>query len=280
MPMLSIVIPNYNYGRFADRFFSSIAAQSMTLEKVELIFVDDGSSDNSLEQARQWAERISCERFEILTPSRSGKPGLVRNHGLERAKGELLLCIDPDDVLHPDFLSSCVEAFEENGNVDIVYTDYFENSTEGSREIRLPDFNKAHLRTQNALPPAAMYRRTLWDSGTRYRENTEYEDWDYWVQCQMSGAGFLRIPRSLYTYEIHDMNYSHHAVENDGQAKARIVLNNPAFFHPMVLEWAIGHLRNRLHSQAFQRGYIPRPEDIKTLLKCIEQKVIKSTTPS
>ena len=276
MSMLSIVIPNYNYGRFADQFFGSIAAQSMALDNVEIVFVDDGSTDDSLEQARKWAKEISCQHFEIITPPRSGKPGLVRNYGLERAKGDFLLCLDPDDSLHPEYLTTCVEALEKYA-VDLVYTDYFEKRLDGVGEVRLPDFNQSLLRTQNALPPAALYRRKLWDIGVRYRDNTEYEDWDFWIQCLMSGAKFLHIPRSLYNYELHDANYSHHAVKNDGPAKARIVLNNLTFFHPQVQEWATGLLRNRLHSQAFQRGYIPRPTDIKSLLKDIEQKVLSST---
>ena len=276
MITLSIVIPNYNYGRFADRFFGSLGAQTMALDTVEIVFVDDGSSDNSLEQAHAWAQRLSCSCFEILTPVRCGKPGPVRNVGLESATGELLLCLDPDDTLHPEYLATCVKALGNNPDVDLVYTDYCEQSAEGLREIELPAFNQGHLRTQNTIPPAAMYRRALWDGGARYRDNTEYEDWDFWIQCQMAGARFMRISRALYDYAVHDANFSLHAVENDGSAKAHIVQNNPDFFHPLVLEWASGYLRGRLHSQAFQRGYIPRPTDIRKLLKDVEQRVLGS----
>lgn len=280
MSTLSIVIPNYNYGRFADRFFGSIAAQTMPLDGVEILFVDDGSTDDSLEQARIWAQRIACQRFEILTPPRCGKPGPVRNVGLGAAMGDLLLSLDPDDALHSEYLSVCVTALDGNSDVDLVYTDYTENSPDGSREVQAPEFNPAHLRTQNVIPPTAMYRRTLWDGGVRYRDNTEYEDWDYWIQCQMAGARFMRIPRTLYEYEIHDANYSRHAVANDGNAKARIVMNNPDFFHPEVQQWAAGHLRGRLHSQALQRGYIPRPVDVKQLLKEVEKRVLNPAKPS
>ncbi|SMF04355.1 glycosyltransferase family 2 protein [Desulfovibrio gilichinskyi] len=270
MTLLSIIIPNYNYGRFADRFFRSVIAQTMDLQSVEILFVDDGSTDDSIKQAQKWAEKIECDKFEILTPPRTGKPGLVRNYGLERAKGDSLICIDHDDILHPEFLSTCLETLNNNPEIGFVYTDYLENSLEGAREVHLPKFCKAHLRTQNTLSPSAMYRRELWDSGIRYRANTAYEDWDYWVQCLMTGAAFQLIPKVLYNYEVHGNNFSIGAVKDDGVAKAQIVLNNPSFFHPMVVHWAEDHLRGRVYAAAFQRGCIPRPEDIKALLNKIE----------
>ncbi|OEU65052.1 MAG: family 2 glycosyl transferase [Desulfovibrio sp. S3730MH75] len=266
MALLSIVVPNYNYGRFADRFFGSIVAQTMGLNDVEIIFVDDGSDDDSLQLARKWADKIQCKRFEILTPDRCGKPGPVRNYGLERAEGRYLICLDPDDSLEPDFLSACIDTLEQNPELDLVYTDYNENSQDSSRIVNLPKFSPAHLRSQNTISPSALYRRKLWDGGVRYRDNTSYEDWDFWVQCLVVGAKFQLIPQVLYNYELHGTNFSLQAVKSDGTAKAQIVLNNPTFFSSIVYEWAGAHMRGRLHASAFQRGCIPRPTDIKALL--------------
>ncbi|WP_031480274.1 glycosyltransferase family 2 protein [Maridesulfovibrio frigidus] len=266
MALLSIVVPNYNYGRFADRFFGSIVAQKMDLNEVEIIFVDDGSDDDSLQFAHKWADKIQCKRFEILTPARCGKPGPVRNYGLERAEGRYLICLDPDDYLEPEFLSSCIETLEQNPELDLVYTDYKENSQDSSRIVNLPKFSPAHLRSQNTIAPSALYRSKLWDGGVRYRDNTLYEDWDFWVQCLVAGAKFQLIPQVLYNYEVHGANFSLQAVKSDGAAKAQIVLNNPTFFNSIVYEWAGAHLRGRLHASAFQRGCIPRPIDIKALL--------------
>lgn len=270
---LSIIVPNYEYGDFADRFFGSIAGQTLDLDQVEIVFVDDGSRDNSLEQANRWARQLPCARFLILTPPRTGKPGLVRNHGLGHASGELLLCFDPDDALLPGYLERCVNTLLHDTSIDVVYTDYREVGIDAGRDVRLPDFKRGLLRTQNALPSSAMIRRSLWDSGVRFRDNTEYEDWDFWVQCQMAGAAFHRIPEVLFEYTLHDKNFSHHAVRHDGHAKARIVLNNPDFFHPEVRRWADSYLRGRLHGQAMQRGYIPTPADVRKLLMDVETRV-------
>ncbi|BCS88563.1 glycosyltransferase family 2 protein [Pseudodesulfovibrio sediminis] len=278
MTLLSIVVPNHDYGRFADRFFGSIAAQSLPLDAVEVLFIDDGSTDDSVEKARQWSKRLSCHHFAIEAVDRIGRPGAVRNLGLSRATGEYLISLDPDDTLHPDFLATCIATLDANPDIHLVYTDYVEHTGETSREVRLPKFNQGHLRMQNTLPPVALYRREIWDAGVRYRENTDYEDWDFWVQCLMTGARFHHIPVPRYNYQLHGDNFSNQAQKNDGLAKALIVLNNPAFFHPLVREWADGYMRGRLHSQAFQRGHIPTPDDVRALLRTVEDTVLQAST--
>lgn len=271
MTLLSIIIPNYNYGHYAERLFNSLMEQSMPLDDVEIIFVDDGSTDQSLEKARHWSAAINCRKFEILTPMHSGKPGMVRNAGLERAQGEYLMSLDPDDTLKPGYLSACMEIFEDDSSAGLVFTDYIERSSIGERIVSLPDFHPSYLRTQNPISPTAIYKRQFFDRGARYRSNIMYEDWDYWIQMLMLGASFRHIPTALYNYEIHDNNFSLKAVRDDGPSKARIVLNNEEFFHPVVRDWAKDHLRNRIHAPAFPRGLIPRPEDIRKLLLKIDK---------
>lgn len=272
MPSVSIIIPNYNYGHFADQFFTALCAQTMPLSDIEIIFVDDGSDDDSIERAQKWSQRIQCHRFAIETPPRIGKPGPVRNHGLSMAKGNYLLTLDPDDIIHPDFIKNGTDLLNSDATIDLVYTDYREIHPNSIHEIQLPKYTPAQLRTQNPLPPTALYRRKLWDAGIRYRDNTAYEDWDYWIQCAMKKAQFTHLPQTLYDYRRHDSSYSKYAIPQDGPAKAQIVLNNPDFFHHFVIGWAQDFFRGRLHAQPFRRGYIPGPNDVQALLKLIEKK--------
>ncbi len=270
MCLISIVIPNYNYGRFADRFFSSLAAQTFSLADVQILFVDDGSTDDSMEQAVKWSGRLECASFEILTPARSGRPGPVRNYGLERARGEYLCCLDPDDTFHPEFLESCLDVLRRNSGGHIVYTDYLEKSSENSREVFLPEFKPVYLRTQNVIPSATVFHRKVWDSGARYPANTAYEDWDFWIQCVLGGFRFRHISGVRYTYERHEAGFTGLAEQEDGRAKAQIVLNNPEFFHPTVVCWAHDFFRGRPYAPAFSRGRIPSPEDVVKVLKLFE----------
>ena len=278
MPILSVVIPNHDYGRFADRLFGSLAAQTCGLRDVEIVFVDDASRDDSVARARAWAGRLDCARFRIERLPRQGRPGPVRNHGLALTTGRYLFCLDPDDALRPEFMDRCVRVLEADARLGGVYPDYFEVAPEWTRSVGLPDFNQGLLRMQNILPTTAVYRRELWDAGVRYRDNTDYEDWDYWIQCVRLGARFRRLPMPLYDYHFHDGNFSYHAEKNDGPAKAAIVLNNPGFFHPLVEQWARDLKRGRLHSQPFQRGHIPAPDDVRELLKAVEGRVLSAAS--
>lgn len=271
MTLLSIVIPNYNYGHFLERLFASIATQKFPLEQAEIIFVDDGSTDNSIEKAGLWAERLDCSGFKIMVADHSGRPGIVRNYGLQEARGQYLLTIDPDDYLEPEYISCCVDILEKNNSVGLVYTNYYEQTSAGRKELLLPDFSAADMRSQNILPPTAVYRRDYFDMGARYRDNTLYEDWDYWIQLLMLGAVFHHLRRPLYNYLVHEKSFSSQAIKDDGPSKAKIVLNNPDFFNSTVRTWASDHLRKRNYAPSFQRGIIPRPQDITSLLMTIEK---------
>jgi glycosyltransferase involved in cell wall biosynthesis len=271
MTLISIVIPNYNYAHFLERLFGSLASQNFPLEQAEIIFVDDGSTDNSIEKAYSWTDRLNCSEFRIISADHCGKPGIVRNRGLFESRGKYLLTLDPDDSLEPEYISSCVEVLEKDNSADLVYTNYYKQSSAGRKELLLPDFSAADMRSQNLLPPTAIYRREYFNMGARYRDNTLYEDWDYWIQLLMLGAKFHHIRKPLYNYLVHENSFSAAAVKDDGPSKAKIVLNNPDFFNNTVRTWASDHLRNRNYAPSFQRGIIPRPQDITRLLMTIEK---------
>ncbi len=103
-PRISVVVANHNYGRFLDRFFGALAAQTFPPDAVEVVFVDDASSDDSRERARRWQADGPWTAFRVLALPRVGRPGPVRNAGAQAARGPFLLFCDPDDYLAPDFL--------------------------------------------------------------------------------------------------------------------------------------------------------------------------------
>lgn len=103
-PQISVVVANHNYGRFLDRFFGALAAQTFAPDAVEVVFVDDASNDDSRERARRWQADGPWAAFRVLALPRVGRPGPVRNAGAQAAHGPFLLFCDPDDYLAPDFL--------------------------------------------------------------------------------------------------------------------------------------------------------------------------------
>lgn len=92
MPKISIVLPVYNVEKYLPECIESLVNQ--TLNDLEFIFIDDGSTDNSLQIIQDYAKNDS--RFVIISQKNQG-PGIARNMGLKLAKGEYVTCLDPDD---------------------------------------------------------------------------------------------------------------------------------------------------------------------------------------
>lgn len=105
-PNISIIIPVYNVEAYLADCLDSILAQ--TFESFEVILVDDGSTDGSPAIAQKYAdahsEQICYYRKE------NGGPGLARNFGISKAKGDYLMFVDSDDIVDPEMLTDLYES--------------------------------------------------------------------------------------------------------------------------------------------------------------------------
>lgn len=96
---VSVIIPIFNEGAFLSQTLERVTNQ--TLREIEIICVDDGSTDDSLEILKKYQKRD--ERVRIVTETNAG-PGLARNNGLRRARGEFIAFLDADDIIEPTLL--------------------------------------------------------------------------------------------------------------------------------------------------------------------------------
>ncbi len=113
-PVLSIIIDNYNYGRFVKQAVDSALAQ--TYPKTEVIVVDDGSNDNSLAVIRRYGQRIGYVFKD------NGGQASAFNAGFRQCHGEIVIFLDADDILLPDIGFHVVNSFVSNtGTAKVQY---------------------------------------------------------------------------------------------------------------------------------------------------------------
>ena len=115
---VSVIVPIYNAEAFLRPALDSILDQ--TLREIEVICVDDGSTDGSLKIVKEYQKQDS--RIRIATQNNAG-PGMARNNGLRRARGEYVIFLDADDFFKPEFLSRML-ATAEADDLDIAICDY------------------------------------------------------------------------------------------------------------------------------------------------------------
>ena len=105
-PNISIIIPVYNVEAYLADCLDSILAQ--TFESFEVILVDDGSTDGSPAIAQKYADAHS-EQIRYYRKENDG-PGLARNFGVSKAKGDYLMFVDSDDIVDPEMLTDLYES--------------------------------------------------------------------------------------------------------------------------------------------------------------------------
>lgn len=122
---VSVIVPVYNAAEYLEQCIRSICAQ--TLQSIEIICVDDGSTDGSLEMLKKLA--AEDERITVLTQANAGA-GAARNHGLQHAKGKYLSFLDADDFFEPNMLEEAFRAAEKDAAELVVFgADFFNHAT-------------------------------------------------------------------------------------------------------------------------------------------------------
>lgn len=118
--MISIIVPIYNVADYLEEFFISLMNQTFT--DFELIVIDDGSTDNSLQIIKKYAHNF--KEFILIEQSNEGV-SIARNIGLQRAQKDYVVFLDPDDYLHPNYIKRMLDISLE-ADSDVVVCKYKE----------------------------------------------------------------------------------------------------------------------------------------------------------
>ena len=212
IPKVSVLLPVYNAARYLAEAVESILQQ--TLSDFELIIVEDGSTDDSPQMIRKYAEKDS--RIRPIFLNKNTGLAHARQKALEQARAPFVACMDADDISLAQRLQSQYEYLQANDDVGMVGCDYyrFENNENGEKKmiksLPMPIINaslgKTLYQTARVVMciASAMYRRELALQVGGYRGffKNGAEDRDFALKMHEL-ARIANISQKLYCYRIH-----------------------------------------------------------------------------
>jgi len=199
-PLVSIVTPSYNQGRFLEATLCSVLEQDYP--NIEYLVVDGASTDNSIEIIRKYANKITWWVSEKDT----GQPEAV-NKGLHRARGDIVGWLNSDDVYQPGAIAAAVTAFRSHPEAGVIYGDALAIDADGrpfnlmhARQYSLVDLMAFNIICQ----PAAFMRRSVLEQANYL--NPAYHllmDNLLWM-CMAGIAPIVYVPQTWAAARYHD----------------------------------------------------------------------------
>ncbi len=214
-PLVSVIIPNYNHGRFLKNRIDSILNQTYT--NFEIILLDDCSNDNSVDIIKTYKNNPHISRI-IINQENSGSPFLQWKKGIGLAQGDLIWIAESDDTCEANLLETLIKEFESDTYCVLAYCKSIKIDAEG-RKLCEEGFSSSfnmngrlfihkHLCRHNYIVNASstLFKRNAaldidW-SFTKYRG---CGDWIFWIEiCRKGNIAYCSIP--FNHFRIHGTN--------------------------------------------------------------------------
>lgn len=220
-PLVSIVIPCFNYGHLVGDAIRSVEAQTFT--DIEIIVVEGGSSSTESRQRLIEAVAKASPKLRLLLQDQPYRAGANRNFGISYARGKYICCLDADDRIAPTYIEKAVFMLEHSGyGVVSPGLQFFGNKSEVWTPHDRPTLDIL-LEGNNALT-CAVYSKDMWRKAGGYRDSDPatghiHEDWLFWVRLAALGARFVSIREPLFFYRSHGgtLSNSREVLENEVQ---------------------------------------------------------------
>ncbi len=277
-PKISIIVPIYNTAKYLPKCLDSITNQ--TYQNLEIILVDDGSTDNSSTVANKYAKKDP--RIKIIHQKNSG-PSAARNHGLKIATGKYISFIDSDDQIKPNFIDSLLKSFFNDPTVclsvcGIHYKRLNQHSAEDVytcpiRPIRFKESQKAYIlyllaidgrlySSVNKLYRANIAKKLKFDESLNFAEDTKFV-LDYLKYAKSAKIQFVLEPLYIYNYGTETSSVRSAAIDwSNWQIQYKNLKKwlgkNPTpkekfWLHLVYLRWHISHYRAKKRAKTVKK---------------------------
>ncbi len=205
MPAVSVIMPAYNVEPYIGMAMGSALAQTFT--DLELIVVDDGSTDGTAAVA---AELARCDdRVRLIRQANRGLAG-ARNAALRAGCGEFFALLDSDDLWHREFLAEQIAILDARPEVDIVSGNAWclGGGLDGRHARPFPDTRPQPdlaviLNDERSVFIMSVFRRRVYDTVGLFDESLRTnEDYEFWLRAAIAGLRFARNDRPLGHYRL------------------------------------------------------------------------------
>lgn len=209
-PLVSIIIPCYNHGKYLHEAVDSVLAS--TYQNIEIIIINDGSYKDM-----DFLKTFSAPKTRIIHQENQGV-SMARNNGIKEAKGQYILPLDADDKIHLEYIEKAVKVLEDNPKKGIVYceAEFFGIKT-GKWELEKYKF--PNILYKNIIFCSALFRKSDWEKVGGYKKEMifAFEDWEFWITLIENGVEVYQIPETLFYYRQNSCSRSRDS-ENEKMA--------------------------------------------------------------
>ncbi len=214
MPHISVLIPVYNVEKYLGACLDSVLKQ--TFQDFEVICINDGSTDHSLDVLNQYAQKDN--RIHIISQKNQGV-SVARNRGISNARGEYITFLDSDDMIAPTFLEALITALEKNPSAQFAWCDFKEEIPSTFSKIEIPSlitiknpFDYFILRKKpriGASSCAKLYKKQALNNLEFPKGLTVGEDLIFLYTLLLQSKVAVYVPEVLYFYRIRENSAMH-----------------------------------------------------------------------
>jgi len=232
-PKVSVIIPCFNHGEFLPQAVASVT--SAHREDVELIVVDDGSTD---QRTRAEMSKLESSDIRVIRQENKGLSA-ARNAGIRACEAEYIFPLDADDRARPVSIERAIGILDANAKTGIVYGDTELFGASAGRWVAHP-FDLHQLLQSNYIACSALFRRAVWEQIGGYDENMKqgFEDWEFWLSAYQRGWQFTYIPEALFQYRQRENSMLAQARKVESSVAEYIVAKHAALYRRECVQLA------------------------------------------